>query len=71
MFELIEIHKELKLFVLKKSFIRKTISNFLLLFLEELIRENKNLKYYYCIYSNTMQVCLQKNCLQKNLCKIK
>jgi hypothetical protein len=36
MFELIEIHKELKLFVLK-SLIRKTISNFLLLFLEELI----------------------------------
>jgi hypothetical protein len=70
MFKLIEIHKELKLFDLK-IFIRKTIPNFLLLFLEELIWENKNSKYYYCIYSNTMQVCLQKNCLQKNLCKIK
>jgi hypothetical protein len=34
MFELIEIHKELKLFVLK-SFVRKTIPNFLL-FLEKL-----------------------------------
>jgi hypothetical protein len=39
MFEFIEIHKELKLFVLK-SFIRKTILNFLL-FLEELNWENK------------------------------
>jgi hypothetical protein len=36
MFELIEISQGIKTFVLK-SFIRKTISNFLLLFLEELI----------------------------------
>jgi hypothetical protein len=44
MFELIEIHKELKLFVKKKSFIRKTISNYQLLFLEELIWRKQDFK---------------------------
>jgi hypothetical protein len=46
MFELIEISKGIKTFCFN-SFIRKTISNFLLLFLEELIWENKNSKYYF------------------------
>jgi hypothetical protein len=46
MFQLIEIHKELQLFALFKSFTRKTILNFLLL-LEELNWENKNSKYYF------------------------
>jgi hypothetical protein len=42
----LKIHKEWKLFALFKSFIRKTILNFLFL-LEELNWENKNSKYYF------------------------
>jgi hypothetical protein len=79
MFELIEISQGIKIFVLK-SFIRKTISNFLLLFLEELIWENKNSKYFpqkkefkilFCFISNPMQAYLQGNVLQNGLYQIK
>jgi hypothetical protein len=78
MFVLIEISQGIKTFCFK-SVIRKTISNFLLLFLEELIWENKISKYYFVsnqIYASLFakenlykwfilnEVCITKNLLE-------
>jgi hypothetical protein len=52
----LKFHRELKLFDLFKSLIWKTISNFLL-FLEELIWENKISKYYFVFVQTYASIC--------------
>jgi hypothetical protein len=65
----LKFHKELKLFALFKSLIRKTISNFLL-FLEEPFEKigSQNINLH---LPKAMQTLLQRKYLQKVLYKIK
>jgi hypothetical protein len=65
---LIEISQGIKTFCFK-SFIRKTISNFLLLFLEELISENKNSRYYF-VSNQTYASLFAKEIFYKMIYKV-
>jgi hypothetical protein len=70
----LKFHKDLKLLRLFKSFIRKTILNFLL-FLEELFGENKISKYYFVFIQTCASIfakeiftkcfILNKGCISK------
>jgi hypothetical protein len=62
-------HRELKLFYLFKSIIRKTISNFLL-FLEELIWENKISKYYFVFIQILCKHICKGNIIQNDIYQI-